>query len=65
MTPTLATQTVVEMTAHVRERLVGLPGVTNVAVQNLVFAWLRKEQPQILEVLSADDVVVVICGSTE
>lgn len=65
MTPTLATQTVAEMTAHVRERLVGLPGVTNAAVQNLVFAWLRKEQPQILEVLSADDVVVVICGSTE
>ena len=54
MTPTTAKQTVIEMTAHVRERLNGLPGVTDNAVQSLVFGWIRAEQAEVLEVLGAN-----------
>ena len=62
MTPTTAKRAVAEMTSHIRERLSGIPGVTDTAVQNLVFGWLRQEQPQVLEVLSADEVCKVIAA---
>ena len=54
MTPTNATQTVAEMTTHIRERPQGLPGVTDHTFQNLVFGWIRSEQPGLLQVLSPD-----------
>ena len=63
MTPTTAKQTVTEMTTHVRKRLNGLPGVTNNAVQTLVFGWIRTEQPKLLETLGAPRVVELIQGS--
>ena len=63
MTPTIATQTVVEMINHIRERLKGIPGVTDNAVQTLVFGWIRAEQLEILEVLGVEGVCEVIRGN--
>ena len=60
MTRDLAKSTVIEMTEHVRGRLDRLPGVTDIAIQNLVFSWVREEQPAVLGVLSADEIVKVI-----
>lgn len=51
------------MTTHVRERLNGIPGVTDNAVQTLVFGWIRSEQAEVLEVLGAKGVCDEVVGA--
>ena len=50
------------MTSHVRDRLVGLPGVTENAISGLVFNWVRSKQPEILEVLGTQGVCDQVVG---
>ena len=65
MTPTIATRVVTEMASHIRDRLIGLPGVTDNSIQSLVFGWIRTEQPEILEELDARTVRAIITGEKE
>lgn len=60
MTPTNATQTVAEMTTHVLERLRGISGLTDNSIQNLIFSWIRSEQPGLLDVLNPDKICETI-----
>ena len=61
---TQQSRTVVEITTHIRKRLIGIPGVTTNSIQSLVFGWLRAEQPEVLEVITAEEICGVIHGNT-
>lgn len=56
----LARQVVAELTAHVVQRLSGLPIATVNTVTGLVFRWLRAEQPEVIDALSAEGVRLVV-----
>ena len=58
----LAKRTIAEMSAHVRKRLAGLPVVPESTVQNLVFAWIRKERPELVDALTPPEICDVIAA---
>ncbi|MCR9258325.1 MAG: hypothetical protein NXH95_01280 [Pseudomonadaceae bacterium] len=60
MNKQIATQTVNEITTHVSSKLQGIPGVTDNLLACLVFSWLRQEQPDVLELVSATDVLRIV-----
>ena len=60
MDKALAIRTVNEITTHVSSKLQGIPGVTNNILASLVYGWLRQEQPEVLKVFTATEILGLI-----